>query len=169
MDIVRLFVDCDQFCQETLPNLNTRRPRLSDGKRHRQRESGLTMSEVMTIVICHNRRIESNKVFRGLARRGKTSVGWFYGFKVHLVINDSGELLGVMITAGNVDMTKRIRPWVDFKLSIDNLTDKRYFEWQNYFESHVTPGAEARARIHGTPGYPVGVSAGLTFRLGAKD
>jgi len=53
-------------------------------------------------------------------------------------------------------------------LSIDNLTDKRYFESQNYFESRITPGAEARARIHGTPGYPVGVSAGLTFRLGAK-
>ena len=66
-------------------------------------------------------------------------------------------------------MTKRIRPWVDFNLSIDNLTDKRYFETQNYFESRVRPGAEARARIYGTPGYPVGASAGLTFRSGAKD
>ena len=37
------------------------------------------------------------------AARGKTSVDWFYGFKVHLVINDEGELLGVKITAGNVD------------------------------------------------------------------
>ncbi|TYP81948.1 DDE family transposase [Nitrosomonas communis] len=37
------------------------------------------------------------------AARGKTSVGWFYGFKLHLVINDQGELLGVKITAGNVD------------------------------------------------------------------
>ena len=52
---------------------------------------------------------------------------------------------------------------------VDNLTDKRYFETQNYFESRVTPGAVARARIYGTPGYPVGVSVGLTFRLGAKD
>jgi len=69
----------------------------------------------------------------------------------------------------DLSMTKRVRRWVDFNLSIDNLTDKRYFETQNYFESRVTPGAEARARIHGTPGYPVGVSAGLTFRLGAKD
>ncbi|WP_256212172.1 transposase [Nitrosomonas communis] len=37
------------------------------------------------------------------AARGKTSVGWFYGFKLHLVINNQGELLGVKITAGNVD------------------------------------------------------------------
>ncbi len=43
-------------------------------------------------------------------------------------------------------MTERIRPWVDFNLSIDNLTDKRYFETQNYFESRVSPGAaSARA------------------------
>src|SRR5215510_16220743 len=51
MDIVRLFVDCDEFCRGTLPELNAQQSRLSDGKKHRQRESGLTMSEVMTIVI----------------------------------------------------------------------------------------------------------------------
>jgi outer membrane receptor protein involved in Fe transport len=66
-------------------------------------------------------------------------------------------------------ITKRVRRWVDFNLSIDNLTDKRYFETQNFFESRVSPGAEAQERIHATPGYPVGVSVGLTFRLGAKD
>ena len=37
------------------------------------------------------------------AARGKTGVDWFYGFKLHLVIHDKGELLGVKITAGNVD------------------------------------------------------------------
>src|ERR687892_471051 len=37
------------------------------------------------------------------AARGKTSVDWFYGFKLHLVINDEGELLGVKITAGDID------------------------------------------------------------------
>lgn len=53
--------------------------------------------------MCHNRRIYSQKVFRALAARGKTSVDWFYGFKLHLVINDRGELLGVRLTPGNVD------------------------------------------------------------------
>ena len=83
-----------------------------------------------------------------------------------------GEDPGVRASGFDVldlSMTKRVRHWVDFNFSIDNLTDKRYFETQNYFESRVTPGAEARARIHGTPGYPVGASAGLTFRSGAKD
>jgi hypothetical protein len=178
---------------------------LSDGKKHRQRESGLTMSEVMTIIIlfqssgfrnfktyytghvcahprkefpglvsyqrivelqgqtalpltaflqtrfgrctgisfvdatsiaiCHNRRIESNKVFRGLANRGKTSVGWFYGFKVHLVINDSGELLGVMITAGNVDDRKPV-PAMTKKLFGKFFGDRGYIS-QKLFEELV--------------------------------
>jgi outer membrane receptor for monomeric catechols len=44
-------------------------------------------------------------------------------------------------------MTKRVRRRVDFNISIDNLTDKRYFETQNYIESRVSPGA-ASARAH---------------------
>ena len=53
--------------------------------------------------VCHNRRIHSHKVFAGCARRGKTSVDWFFGFKLHLVINDCGELLYVRLTSGNTD------------------------------------------------------------------
>jgi hypothetical protein len=53
--------------------------------------------------VCHNRRIHSHKVFESCARRGKTSVDWFYGFKLHLVINDCGELLSLRLTPGNVD------------------------------------------------------------------
>lgn len=83
-----------------------------------------------------------------------------------------GEDPGVRASGFDVldlGVTKRIRRWVDFNLSIDNLTDKRYFETQNYFESRISPGADVAARIHATPGYPIGVTAGLTFRLGAKD
>ncbi|HEV2666813.1 MAG TPA: hypothetical protein VG324_17975 [Blastocatellia bacterium] len=77
---------------------------------------------------------------------------------------------GVDLFHGHVHVAAELRyDYFRFNPSIDNLTDKRYFETQNYFESRVSPGAEARARIHGTPGYPVGVSVGLTFRLGAKD
>ena len=51
---------------------------------------------------------------------------------------------------------------------MDNLTDRGYYETQNYFESRVAPEAPAVSRIHGTPGYPLSVMAGLTFRLRAK-
>ncbi len=64
---------------------------------------GISFIDSIKISVCHNRRIGSHKVMAGFAARGKTSVDWFYGFKLHLVINDQGELLGVKITAGNVD------------------------------------------------------------------
>jgi outer membrane receptor protein involved in Fe transport len=65
-------------------------------------------------------------------------------------------------------LSKKISHWLDFNLSIDNLTDKRYFETQNYFQSRLRPADPVVARIHGTPGYPVSVTAGLTFRLFEK-
>lgn len=65
--------------------------------------SGISFIDSTSIAVCHNRRIWSHRVLKDYAARGKTSVGWFYGFKVHLVINDCGELLNVRITAGNVD------------------------------------------------------------------
>jgi outer membrane receptor protein involved in Fe transport len=72
------------------------------------------------------------------------------------------------LTVLDLSVSKRVRSWVDFNLSIDNLTDKRYFETQNYFESRLRPGDPVVARIHATPGYPLTVTAGLTFRLFGK-
>jgi outer membrane receptor protein involved in Fe transport len=68
----------------------------------------------------------------------------------------------------DVAVTKQLRRWVDFNFDIDNLTDKLYYETQNYFVSRVTPTTPALARIHGTPGYPIGVTLGLTFHLFSK-
>jgi hypothetical protein len=65
--------------------------------------SGISFMDSTTLKVCHNRRIHSHKVFAQSARRGKNSVDWFYGFKLHLVSNDCGELLSVKLTPGNVD------------------------------------------------------------------
>ena len=65
--------------------------------------SGISFMDSTTLCVCHNRRISSHKVFKDIAKRGKSSTGWFYGFKLHLSINDQGELLGCCLTAGNVD------------------------------------------------------------------
>lgn len=65
--------------------------------------SGLSFVDSTALAVCHNRRIRQHRVFRDLAQRGKTSLGWFYGFKLHVVINHHGELLACQLTPGNVD------------------------------------------------------------------
>jgi hypothetical protein len=65
--------------------------------------TGISFVDSTPLAVCHNRRIPRHKVFAELAARGKTSMGWFYGFKLHLVINDRGELLAVTLTPGNTD------------------------------------------------------------------
>jgi hypothetical protein len=65
--------------------------------------SGISFVDSTTLKVCHNRRIHSHKVFARSAQRGKNSVDWFYDFKLHLVINDCGELLNLKLTPGNVD------------------------------------------------------------------
>jgi hypothetical protein len=65
--------------------------------------TGLAFIDATSIAVCHNRRIYNHKVFKKIAQRGKTSMGWFYGFKLHRVVNDRGELLAFRLTPGNVD------------------------------------------------------------------
>lgn len=65
--------------------------------------TGISFVDSTPLAVCHNRRIPRHKVFDDLAARGKTSMGWFYGFKLHLVVNDRGELLAVALTPGNTD------------------------------------------------------------------
>ncbi|HMY76555.1 MAG TPA: TonB-dependent receptor, partial [Blastocatellia bacterium] len=66
-------------------------------------------------------------------------------------------------------INKQLRRRVTLNLAVDNLTNKRYFETQNFFESRLAPGSPAASRIHATPGYPITVTAGLTFRLFGKN
>ena len=70
--------------------------------------SGTSFIDSTPLPVCHNRRISAHRVFADDAGRSKTSMGWFYGFKLHLVINDQGELLSAMVTAGNVDDRKPV-------------------------------------------------------------
>lgn len=68
--------------------------------------TGVSFIDSTSLDVCLNQRIAFHKVFAGLAERGKTSTAWFFGFKLHLVINERGELLNVLLTPGNVDERK---------------------------------------------------------------
>jgi hypothetical protein len=67
------------------------------------RTRGIAFIDSLPLPVCHNRRIYSHQVFAGSAQRGKSSMDWFYGFKLHYVINDEGDLLAIRFTPGNVD------------------------------------------------------------------
>jgi hypothetical protein len=69
--------------------------------------TGISFIDSTTIDVCQNQRIGQHKVFKSVAKRGKTSTGWFYGFKAHLTVNECGELLGVRFTPGDIDDRER--------------------------------------------------------------
>ena len=78
--------------------------------------TGISFVDSTPLRVCRNQRIHIHKVFRDIAQRGKCSMGWFFGFKLHLICNEKGELLNFMITPGDVDDRKPLeyKAFVEF-------------------------------------------------------
>ena len=78
--------------------------------------TGISFVDSTPLRVCRNQRIHIHKVFKGIAQRGKCSMGWFFGFKLHLICNEKGELLNFMITPGDVDDRKPLeyKAFVEF-------------------------------------------------------
>jgi hypothetical protein len=91
----------------------------------RGRCTGISFVDSTKIAVCENLRIPAHKQFAELARRGFTSTGWFYGFKLHLVVSECGELLNWFITPGNTD-DRRPVPILARKLWGKLFGDKGY-------------------------------------------
>jgi outer membrane receptor protein involved in Fe transport len=77
---------------------------------------------------------------------------------------DDASIVASGHTVFDCGMAKQVSRRVELNLSLDNLTNRDYYETQNYFESRIAPDAPVVARIHGTPGYPFTAAAGITFR-----
>ena len=93
---------------------------------------GISFIDSTALSVCDNHRIHNHKVFAKFAQRGKGSMGWFYGFKLHLVINDRGELLACQITPANVDDRKPV-PVLCKRLFGKLFADRGYIS-QSLFE-----------------------------------
>jgi hypothetical protein len=107
--------------------------------------SGISFIDSTSLKVCHNRRLQAHKVFAGYARRGKTSVDWFFGFKLHLVINDCGELLSLRLTPGNTD-DRRAVPALVKKLFGKLFGDKGYIS-QPLFETLYDTGVQLVTKL----------------------
>lgn len=82
--------------------------------------TGIEFIDSTSLCVCHNLRIPRHKTFEGIARRGKTTMGWFYGFKLHLIVNHLGDIVAAKLTTGNVHDTKPVPELAE------GLTDKLY-------------------------------------------
>lgn len=72
----------------------------------RGKSRGITFVDSTILKVCNIKRAGRNKVFRSIAKKSKSTMGWFFGFKLHLIVNDIGELVSLQITPGNTDDRK---------------------------------------------------------------
>ena len=85
----------------------------------------------------------------------------------YLLYGEDPSILAEGHTVWDIGVSRRIRRGIEFNFTVDNALNRSYYETQNYFESRL-PGESRMYRIHATPGYPITVMAGLTFRLRGK-
>jgi len=104
--------------------------------------TGISFADSTTLVVCDNHRIGQHKVFQKTARRGKSSTGWFYGFKLHPAINERGEILNFRLTPGNVDdRNEEVMEVLTKNLFGKLFADKGYIS-QKLFEKLWEKGVE---------------------------
>lgn len=76
--------------------------------------TGISYIDATKLEVCNKKRISRNKVFANVAKIGKTSMGWFFGFKLHIIVNHLGGLLAVKVTPGNANDAKSAESMADF-------------------------------------------------------
>jgi len=104
LNLTRLFCEVDDFCKAFIPAWE--KTQLDEGCKKRRRTRSLSPSEIITLIVFY---YSSGYItFQNDAERGKSSIGWFYGFKLHLLVDDCGQILSFRITRGHVDDRKPV-------------------------------------------------------------
>lgn len=112
------------------------------------KQTGISYVDSTCLPVCHNKRATRHKVFKGIAKLGKSSMGWFFGFKLHLLINEKGDLLNAHLTPGNVDDRKPLRKMTQYILGL-LFGDKGYID-QNLFRDLLQRGLKLVTSIKST-------------------
>lgn len=95
--------------------------------------TGISYVDSTILPVCKNKRIKRHKVFKDLAQVGKSTMGWFFGFKLHLIITENGEIINFMVTPGNVDDRKPLE-----KESFLNNIFGKLFADKGYISKQLT-------------------------------
>jgi len=101
---------------------------------------GISFIDSTPIRSSHIKREKQRKTFKKFARKGKSTLGWFYGFKLHLIINDKGELLDFLLTPGNVDDRAPLKHMSFHKRIFSKLFGDRGYISKNLFEQLFIDG-----------------------------
>jgi len=108
-------------------------------------KTGIYFIDSTTISVCHVKRANRNKVFKGLAKKSKSTMGWYYGFKLHLIINDIGEIIAFKITSSTTD-DRKVVPSMANGLVGKICGDKGYIS-QPLFDQLYQKGLKLITRI----------------------
>lgn len=110
--------------------------------------SGISFIDSTKLAVCKNQRIKQHKQFKGVAERGHTSTGWFFGFKLHLVINDKAEIISFNLTRGCVsDNNENLLLNLCKKLFGKIYGDKGYMVRQSVFDKLFFGGVHIITKI----------------------
>ena len=84
--------------------------------------TGISFIDSTLVRVCKNKQIHSHKVFKDIATNGKLTMGWFLGFKLHIIINGKGEILNFAITQANLDDKQPLKK----RAFLDKIYDKLF-------------------------------------------
>ena len=104
--------------------------------------TGISFVDSTPLRVCRNQRIHIHKVFKGIAQRGKCSMGWFFSFKLHLICNERGELLNFMITPGDVDDRKPLEYKAFVEFIYGKLVEDKGYISKNLFQRLFVDGIQ---------------------------